>query len=93
MLGIPILGYFTLHQLQGTVDSCFGTPDDLDFDEAGNIYVVEHRVQVLTPQGQHIRYIGGYGGGKGELDNPYQYSPQWEISSQHSVKYISIQKV
>ena len=43
----------------------FSFPADLDFDEAGNIYVVEmrsHHIQVLTPQGQHIRYIGEYGG-------------------------------
>ena len=48
-------------------------PDDLDFDEAGNLYIVDqlqHCIQVLTPQGQRIRNIGGYGSGQGKLDNP-----------------------
>ena len=34
------------------------------FDEDGNIYVVEqhnNRVQVFTPQGEHIRFIGTLG--------------------------------
>ena len=46
---------------KGVADGCFDRPVELDFDEAGNIYVVEranHRVQVLSPEGQHIRYIG-----------------------------------
>ena len=47
---------------------------DLNFDEAGNIYVAEqdnHRIQVLTPEGQHIRYIGrpGVNPRPGELDH------------------------
>ena len=51
----------------------FEGPDDLDFDDAGNLYIVDqhqHCIQVLTPQGQHIRYIGRHGLGQGELDNP-----------------------
>ena len=39
----------------------FFYPDDLDFDQDGNIYVVEqgnNRVQVLTEEGQHLRFIG-----------------------------------
>ena len=42
-------------------------------DEAENIYVVEegnHRIQVLTPEGRHIRYIGRRGTNKGELNSP-----------------------
>ncbi len=42
----------------------FNWPADLDFDEDGNIYVTDkknYRIQVLTPGGEHIRYIGkGY---------------------------------
>ena len=58
---------------RGTSNGCFESPGDLDFDEAGNIYVVEqrnHRIQVLTPEGQHIRYIGRHGVNPGELSDP-----------------------
>ena len=51
----------------------FNTPDDLDFDEDGNLYVTEeqnHRIQVLTPQGAHIRFIGELGHGLGQLQYP-----------------------
>ena len=50
-----------------------GAVSDLDFDDAGNLYLViqnQHCIQVLTPQGQHIRNIGRPGSGQGELDNP-----------------------
>ena len=39
----------------------FLRPYDLVFDEEGNLYVVEnenHRIQVLSPRGEHIRFIG-----------------------------------
>ena len=42
----------------------FLSPYDLVFDEDDNIYVVENqnnRVQVLTPQGEYIRFIGTSG--------------------------------
>ena len=48
-------------------------PDDLDFDDVGNLYIVnqhQHCIQVLTPQGQHIRSIGGYGSVQGKLYSP-----------------------
>ena len=51
----------------------FDSPNDLDFDDAGNLYIVnqnQHCIQVLTPQGQHIRNIGRPGSGQGELGNP-----------------------
>ena len=51
----------------------FEAPDELDFDDAGNLYIVDqhqHRIHVLTPQGQHIRYIGRPGLNQGELNNP-----------------------
>ncbi len=34
--------------------------NDLVFDEDGNMYVIENscRVQVLSPQGDHLRFIG-----------------------------------
>ena len=43
-------------------------PTDLDFDGDGNLYVAEqdnHRIQVLTPLGDHVRYIG-----EGVLSSP-----------------------
>ena len=55
------------------MDGCFKVPCDLDFDKAGNIYVVEydnHRIQVLTPEGRHLRYIGRPGANPGELEHP-----------------------
>ena len=55
------------------IHGCFNVPCDLDFDEAGNIYVTEydnHRIQVLTPEGQHIRYIGRPGADPGEFKEP-----------------------
>ena len=58
---------------QGERNGCFKFPADLDFDESGNVYVVEyddHRIQVLTPEGRHIRYIGRPGANPGELNNP-----------------------
>ena len=45
----------------GDAPGQFRDPCDLVFDEDGNIYVVEyesHRVQVLTPQGEHVQFIG-----------------------------------
>ena len=47
-----------------------GCPDDLDFDDSSNLYIVDQYLQVLTLQFQHIRYIGRYGSGQGELNNP-----------------------
>ena len=54
------LNFVQVFGKKGSEDGCFESPTELDFDEAGNIYVVEQRkrVQVLTPEGQHIRYIG-----------------------------------
>ncbi len=51
----------------------FSQLDDLVFDEDGNIYVVEYlnnRVQVLTSQGDHIRFIGTTSSGNHCLKNP-----------------------
>ena len=53
----------------------FDCPDDLDFDDAGNLYIVDqdqHCIRVLTPQGKYIRTIGTHktSTGQGELDNP-----------------------
>ena len=51
---IRILGRY------GRDKGCFNYPVDLDFDEDGNIYVTEqdnYRIQILTPCGEHIRYI------------------------------------
>ena len=42
----------------------FDTPNSLVFDDEGNMYVVEkgnHRVQVLSPEDEHVRYICGQG--------------------------------
>ena len=58
---------------KGRGNGCFENPDDLDFDDAGNLYIVDqnnHRTQVLTPQGQHVRNIGRHGSGRGELNRP-----------------------
>ena len=49
---------------KGTAPGHLQGPDDMVFDEDENIYVVEqsnNRVQVLTPQGEHIRFIGTSG--------------------------------
>ena len=49
------------------------TPDDLDFDEQGNLYVANqgaHNIAVLTSQGQHLRTIGSRGSHPGWLNNP-----------------------
>ena len=51
----------------------FDCPNDLNFDDAGNLYIVDqghHCIQVLTPQGQHVRNIGRPGLGQGELNSP-----------------------
>ncbi len=43
-----------------TAKGQFDLPADLDFDEDGNIYVVDERsggIQVLTPEGEHVRKI------------------------------------
>ena len=55
------------------IEAGLNEPADLDFDESGNIYVTElekHCIQVLTPEGQHIRNIGKRGTGPGELNYP-----------------------
>ena len=55
------LNFLRMFGRGGSEKGCFHHPADLDFDEAGNLYVVEQdnrRIQVLTPQGDHIRYIG-----------------------------------
>lgn len=49
------------------------TPDDLDFDHEGNMYVANqssHTVAVFTPQGRFLRHIGRQGFQPGELSNP-----------------------
>ena len=51
----------------------FSTPDDLDFDERGNWYVVNqnnHTISVLDSEGTYLRSIGTYGTRPGELANP-----------------------
>ena len=51
----------------------FDFPSDLDFDDAGNLYIVnqlQHCIQVLTPQGQHIRNIAKHWSGLQRLNEP-----------------------
>lgn len=53
--------------------SSFAMPDDLDFDEEGNLYVANqtsHTIGVFTSEGAFLRVIGSYGSRPGELDNP-----------------------
>ena len=48
----------------------FKTPENVAFDNDGRIYVADfnnHRIQVLSPQGQHIRNVSS---NSGELKNP-----------------------
>lgn len=63
---------------EGSNDGCFNSPDDLDFDDTGNVYVVDqenHRIQVLTPEGEHLRNIGG----SGELSRPISIAIQRDL--------------
>lgn len=58
---------------RGDGHGCFASLSDLDFDDRGSLYVADsqnHRIQVLTPQGEHIRNIGRPGKGPGELYTP-----------------------
>ena len=48
-------------------------PMDIDFDNQGNIYVVDlskHQVLVFSEDGQYLRHFGKSGRGKSELSGP-----------------------
>ena len=48
----------------GIGDGEFNQPWGITLDQAGNIYVADwknHRVQKLSPQGDHLMSIGEYG--------------------------------
>ena len=45
-------------------------------DQAGNIYVLDgqqYRVEVFSPTGEHIRFLGQKGGGPGEIEFPITF--------------------
>ena len=67
---------------------------DLDFDEAGNIYITEqgnHRIQVLTPEGQHIRIIGR-GPGRAEVSNLFGSTQEHALCNRvRQQPHISVQ--
>ena len=59
---------------KGKGRSEFLQPNDLDFDETGNMYVADssnNRIQVLSPDGQYVRTIGKKGKNPGELNLPF----------------------
>ena len=56
------LKFIRLLGRMGHGKGCLLSPCDLAFDEVGNLYIAEqgnYCIQVLSPQGDHIRYIGG----------------------------------
>jgi hypothetical protein len=48
-------------------------PADVKIDSHGNVYVAEernHRIQIFSPDGDHLGFVGKSGTGDGEFDNP-----------------------
>jgi len=58
---------------KGSRNGCFKLPADVDFDSRGNIFVpdnLNHRIQVLDPNGSFLYSFGKKGSGLGELKYP-----------------------
>ena len=64
----------TFHKIiRGSGKDQFHEPRGIAFDSTGNMYVVDsknHRIQVLTAEGEFIRQIGKEGEREGELKDP-----------------------
>ena len=59
---------------RGTGDGELNGPSGLAFDKDDNLFVVDsrnHRVQVFTREGKHLRKWGGYGSGEDEFNLPW----------------------
>lgn len=84
-----------LHFLREINDSRLKSPDDLDFDEDGNVYVTSqgnHTIVVFQPYGQFLRIIGKPGSDLGELKNPISVAVHNNLVyvTDHSNRRISI---
>lgn len=54
----------------------FYMPSDIDFDNDGNIYVLDsgnHRIQKFTRDGEYLATIGNAGEGPGEFQYPFSF--------------------
>ena len=74
-------------------------PENLTIDPVGNVYVAEshnHRIQVVSQNGTHLRTFGMRGSGPGELSSPmgihvdhdYVYVAEW-LNNRISVFHTS----
>lgn len=70
--------------MEGQGPEVFGRVHDLEVDGYGRIYVLDSQaseIRVFDDAGQHVRTIGGPGGGPGELQRPtgFTWAPGWRL--------------
>lgn len=71
--GVTIRPELRIGAMEGGGPDVFGQVRDLDVDPLGRIYVLDNQakeVRVFTPDGAHLRTLGGPGAGPGEFENP-----------------------
>lgn len=68
--GLPLVEELRIGSVSGGGADEFGNAMALQADAAGRIYVADGmsgEIRVFTPEGQHLRSLGGKGGGPGEF--------------------------